>query len=127
LNGSPRVLVVDGSKSIRELLRLHLSNAGYDVIVAEDAIVAGKEVLARAPDLIIVEVDLPYMNGIEFVAALKADGTIPEIPVILLSASGDVAQHAQRIRAVAHLSKPVSADRLLHVVALHAGQAGQGP
>jgi DNA-binding response OmpR family regulator len=104
-------------------LRLHLSNAGYDVIVAEDAIVAGKELLARAPDLLIVEVDLPYMGGIEFVVALKADATIPEIPVILLSAKGDVAQDAQRIKAVAHLSKPVPADRLLRIVALHAGQA----
>jgi DNA-binding response OmpR family regulator len=104
-------------------LRLHLSNAGYDVIVAEDAIVAGREVLARAPDLIIVEVDLPYMDGVEFVVALKADATIPEIPVILLSARGDAEHHAQRVRAVAHLSKPVPADRLLRVVALHAGQA----
>lgn len=117
----PVVLVVDDSRSIRELLKIHLSNAGYEVQTAEDAIVAGKAVLQRPPDLIIADINLPYMSGIEFVAALKEDPTIPDIPIVFLSSREDVGRHASQLRAVAHLSKPVSADRLLEIVALHAG------
>jgi len=94
-----KILVVDHDRSIRELLRLHLSNAGYEALVAEDVIVAGGVILNCVPDLMIVEVDMPFMNGIEFVATLKADSRTRDIPV-----------------AVAYLTKPVYADRLLEIV-----------
>jgi two-component system chemotaxis response regulator CheY len=76
------ILVVDDDESIRELLRMHLSNAGYEVNVAEDAIAAGYLVLRSPPDLIISDVSMPHMDGFEFIAALKADSTLPKIPVI---------------------------------------------
>lgn len=120
---TPCILVVDESRSIRELLRLHLGNAGYQVITAEDAIVAGRQVLLQAPHLMIVDLQLPYLSGADFIGAMKADRTVPPIPVIFLSSHGDVEQHARRLGAVAHFSKPVAADRLLQAVALHAGSA----
>jgi len=49
-----KILVVDHDRSIRELLQLHLSNAGYEALVAEDAIVAGGLILSCVPDLMIV-------------------------------------------------------------------------
>ena len=58
---------------MRELLRLHLSSAGYAVEVAEDAIAAGYAVLKAAPDLIVCDVAMPHMDGFELVAALRAD------------------------------------------------------
>ena len=122
-SATPCILVVDASRSIRELLRLHLVNAGYEVITAEDAIVAGRQVLLRAPQLMIVDLHLPYLSGAEFVRAMKADRTVPAIPVIFLSSQADVDQHARRLAAVAHFSKPVAADHLLQAVALHAGPA----
>lgn len=115
----PKILVVDDAKWIRELLKLHLSNAGYDVVTAEDAIIAGKLVLHNSPDLIITDVVLPYMSGTEFVAALRADPKFADIPVIFLTARDDIDVEARRLRAVAHFTKPVSADRLLQAVALH--------
>jgi CheY-like chemotaxis protein len=57
------ILVVDDDESMRELLRLHLTNAGYDVRLAEDAVVAGQLVLRNPPDLIIADVEMPYMDG----------------------------------------------------------------
>lgn len=115
----PTILVVDDVRSIRELLELHLSNAGYDVVTAEDAIVAGKQVLHNPPGLIITDVVMPYMSGIEFVSALRADDTIPDIPVIFLSAREEFGHEQRHLRAAAWLRKPVSAERLLDVVALH--------
>jgi CheY-like chemotaxis protein len=114
-----RVLVVDDDSSLRELLRLHLSNAGYAVRVAEDAIVAGHMVLEEAPDLIICDVTMPHMTGFEFVAALKADSTLPYIPVIFLTSDAEGDLRGKELGAVAYLLKPVRAEKLFAMVAQH--------
>lgn len=111
-----RVLVIDDDRSIRELLSLHLANRGYDVAVAEDAIVGGKIVLAARPQLIIIDVNMPYMDGPEFVAALKSDPQTRDIPVVFLTSDDDVVDRAKRLGAVACLKKPIMADRLLDIV-----------
>ena len=89
------VLVVDDDASLRELLRLHLAAAGYQVEVAEDAIAAGYLVLRRPPDLIICDVNMPHLDGFEFIAAVKADKSLPDIPVIFLTSMED-ADHRGR-------------------------------
>lgn len=112
------IMVIDDDQSMRELVRLHLSNAGYEVRMAEDAVVGGRMVLERAPDLIICDVDMPYLSGYDFVAALRTDATKAGIPVIFLTVTEDVADQARKLGAVAYLMKPVMADRLLEVVRL---------
>src|SRR3954466_7763243 len=113
------ILVVDDDESMRDLLRLHLTAAGYEVQLAEDAITAGYFVLRSPPDLIISDVNMPHMDGFEFVAALKADKSVPNIPVIFLTSveEGDV--RGKALGAVGYLTKPVRADRLLNMVAQH--------
>ena len=113
---TPKILVLDDEAMIRGLLKLHLGNAGYDILEAEDAIVGGHLVIACAPDLIICDVDMPYMDGYQFVSALKSDPTTSEIPVVFLTTDGNVADHAKRLGAAAYLNKPVMADRLVRVV-----------
>jgi CheY-like chemotaxis protein len=113
------ILVVDDDESIRELLRLHLSAAGYEVRVAEDAIAAGYLVLKRPPDLIITDVSMPHMDGFEFVAALKADKSLPYIPVIFLTSVEDGDFRGKELGAVGYVTKPVRADHLLSLVAQH--------
>ncbi|HVB48027.1 MAG TPA: response regulator, partial [Burkholderiales bacterium] len=92
---------------------------GYEVRVAEDAIVAGHMVLKDPPDLIITDVNMPFMDGFEFVAALKADKSIPDIPVIFLTSVEDGESRGKELGAVGYVTKPVRADRLLAVVARH--------
>lgn len=113
------ILVVDDDASLRQLLRLHLSSAGYEVLVAEDAIAAGYLVLRQPPDLIIADVHMPHMDGFEFVAALKSDKTLPYIPVIFLTSLEEGDQRGKELGAVGYLTKPVRADRLLAMVAQH--------
>src|SRR3954471_2721861 len=113
------ILVVDDDEGIRELLRLHLSSAGYSVNVAEDAIVAGYMVLRSPPDLIISDVSMPHMDGFEFVAALKSDKSVPNIPVIFLTSVDQGEHRGKELGAVGYLTKPVRADRLLSLVAQH--------
>jgi CheY-like chemotaxis protein len=113
------ILVVDDDANSRDLLRLHLSAAGYAVHVAEDAISAGYLVLRSPPDLIITDVHMPHMDGFEFIAALKADKTLPQIPVIFLTTMEEGDHRGKELGAVGYLTKPVRSDRLLALVAQH--------
>jgi CheY-like chemotaxis protein len=113
------ILVIDDDESIRDLLRMHLSAAGYEVRLAEDAIAAGYLVLRSPPDLIISDLNMPHMDGFEFVAALKADATLPRIPVIFLTSDEERDDRGKDLGVVGYVTKPVRADRLLALVAQH--------
>jgi CheY-like chemotaxis protein len=60
---------------------------------------------------------MPHLDGFEFVAALKADSTVPYIPVIFLTSVEDGDHRGKELGAVGYLTKPVRADRLLELVA----------
>jgi CheY-like chemotaxis protein len=114
------ILIVDDEEIMRRLLELHLANAGYDVWTAEDPVAAAHIIVKRKPDLLILDVEMPYMNGYEFLAALKADPQTQSIPVVFLTTRDDVADQAPKLGAAAYLTKPVMATRLLEVVAIFA-------
>jgi CheY-like chemotaxis protein len=116
---SATILVIEDDDGIRDLLRMHLSAAGYAVQVAPDAIAAGYLVLRSPPDLIISDINMPHMNGFEFVEALKADNTLPRIPVIFLTSYDEGDDRGKALGAVGYLTKPVRADKLLQLVAKH--------
>ena len=116
-----RIVLIEDDRSMRELIALHLRNAGYEVEAAEDAIAGGQAILRARPDLLLCDVEMPYLDGYEFVAALKKDEQTRDIPVVFLSVREDVDEHAKRLGAVAYLRKPLIADRLLEVVSLYAG------
>ena len=113
------ILVVDDDESMRDLLRLHLNAAGYEVLVAEDAIAAGYLVLRSPPDLIISDINMPHLDGFEFIEALKADKTLPDIPVIFLTSVEEGDHRGKALGAVGYITKPVRADKLLALVAQH--------
>jgi CheY-like chemotaxis protein len=113
----PRILVVDDDRNMRELLKLHLGNAGYEVDAAEDGIAAGYKVLYQRPDLIICDVYMPHLNGFEFIAALRADPHLRDIPVIFLTTATEGDQRARELGAIAYVRKPVRADHLLSLIA----------
>ena len=114
---SATILVIDDDEYMRTLLSLRLSNAGYQVLLAEDAIVAGHLVVRRRPDLILVDIEMPFMTGVEFMKALKADPEVSDIPVIFVSSRDDFEDEAKKLGAGAYLKKPVLADQLLAAVA----------
>ena len=113
------ILIVDDDESLLELLKLHLTAQGYEVRLAKDAIEAGHSVLDNPPDMIITDVMMPYMDGFEFIAALKSDATLPKIPVIFLTSVADGNSRGKELGAVGYLTKPVRAERLAAMVAEH--------
>jgi DNA-binding response OmpR family regulator len=119
-----RILVVEDDESMRELLRLHLSSAGYAVEVAEDAIAAGYALLKAPPDLIICDVEMPHMDGIELVAALRADQAMPQVPVIFLTSDEEREGRARELGVTEYLNKPIRLEELLKAVYRHLPQKG---
>jgi CheY-like chemotaxis protein len=113
------ILVVEDDELMRELFRMHLSNAGYDVLLAEDAVVAGHLLFKQRPDLILADIEMPFMDGLEFVAALKSDALLSTIPVVFVSSRSDFEDRCKEIGAIAFLKKPVLASQLLSAVAKH--------
>jgi len=111
-----RILVVDDDECIRELLRLHLSRAGYEVELAEDAIAAGHALMRGLPDLMVVDVEMPYLSGLELVSIIRADKSIPYFPIVFLTAVQNLWERVRVLNA-AYVTKPVLADTLLAVIA----------
>jgi two-component system response regulator ChvI len=117
-----QILVVDDDANMRELAALHLRAGGYSVRLAADGVAAGYAVLESPPDLILCDLHMPCMTGLELVAALRADTTLPRIPVLFLSSLDEGADHAQQLGALEYLLKPLRADSLLDAVSRHLPQ-----
>ncbi|MFI4999564.1 MAG: adenylate/guanylate cyclase domain-containing protein [Reyranellales bacterium] len=81
-----RILVVDDVADNVEILRMRLTSLGYEVVVAEDGEQALAMVKETLPDLILLDIMMPKIDGLEVVRRLKADTTLPFIPVILVTA-----------------------------------------
>jgi putative two-component system response regulator len=111
----PNVLVVDDVPANRELLQGHLDDLGYDVREARDGVEALEAVDALEPDLILLDIDMPRLDGIAVCERLKAHPTRRLIPIVILTASNDRNTRLRGIAAGAddYLSKPFDPKELL--------------
>jgi diguanylate cyclase (GGDEF)-like protein len=111
----PKVLVVDDSPIAIEKLSAALAQEGYEVVTAQDGREAIRRVRAEPPDLIILDVVMPDMDGIEVLRVLKARAAEEFIPVMLLSVKSDLESRVSglRIGADDYLPKPFADEELL--------------
>ena len=111
----PNVLVVDDLRSNRELLEGRLADLGYDVREAKDGIEALDAVAAEEPDLILLDIDMPRLDGIAVCEQLKAHPVHRLIPIVILTASSDRDTKLRGLAAGAddYLSKPFDSKELL--------------
>ena len=113
------MLIVEDDVAFRDLLALHVSAAGYQVLVADDAAVGGRMLLASRPDLLLLDIVLPYLGGLELLEAMRQDPNVAQTPVVCLTSMRDEATYAKAIelRVAAFLTKPVQKDELLATLA----------
>jgi CheY-like chemotaxis protein len=113
-----KVLVVDDSKLLHRIFEVMLRNC--ELVHAADG-VEGFERLGQHPDvdLILLDVNMPRMNGLEFLAQLKADPKRAQIPVIVITTEGkeEEAERGMKAGASAYVRKPFQSEELLAVIA----------
>ena len=105
----PLILVVDDVPDNVEILEMRLASQGYEVATAGDGVEALEKVRELLPDLVLLDVMMPRMDGIEAVRRLKADAGLPFIPVILVTAKTDGKDVVSGLEAGGddYLTKPV--------------------
>ena len=108
-----RVLVVDDDKAVRESLRRSLEFNGYDVVLAGDGAEALAGIAAAAPDIVVMDVMMPRLDGIETTKALRQAGN--DIPILVLTARDAVGDRVDGLDAGAddYLTKPFALQELL--------------
>ncbi len=108
----PTILIVDDENSIRELLRQELEPQGYLVREAKNGKEALEQTKVKRPDLIILDLLMPVMNGFEFAAELKSDPLFMDIPVIILSIMEEK-EIGYHFGVDSYLTKPIDTEKLL--------------
>ncbi len=113
-----KILVVDDEENIRKLVHYNLILDGYDVIMAVD----GKEGLEKAiqekPDLILLDIMMPEMDGLEVCSRLKKNPETRDIPIFMLSAKGQMQdlEDAFEMGADNYITKPFDVDKLSEII-----------
>jgi len=117
--------VVEDQEDNRQILRDLLTNAGYEMLVAEDGVQALEQAEKHRPDLILMDIQLPEVSGLEVTKWLKEDPELKAIPVVAVTAfamKGD----EERIReggCEAYLSKPISVGKFIETIRHFLGSA----
>ncbi len=113
-----KIVVIEDDLTFLDLLRVHLAGAGHEVLTAEDAVLGLRAIIASAPDLILLDLSIPYLDGFEMIEALRTDPATRDIPVIVLTGRGDdeTYSRARELGAAQLLTKPVERDLLMKAI-----------
>ena len=126
----PKVLIVDDEVHIIKLITYKLRGAGYDIASAADGVEALQAARAQRPDLILLDVMMPRMDGFQTLEALKGDPATRDIPVFLLTVKSREVdrQRGWQLGCDDYITKPFSPHKLLERIdqALGRGNAAEG-
>lgn len=113
-----RILIIDDDPEFAGLLRMHLIAAGYAAEVAEDAVDGGRALLAQPPALVLCDIGMPHLNGLELLSLMQSDQRTASIPVVFISgrSDNDTVIRAVELGAADFLAKPVTREQLLQTV-----------
>lgn len=116
-----KILVVDDEKPIHSYLQRKLGKLGYTVYVAEDGEAAISQAFSNLPDIILLDVKLPKLNGIETCKRLKSDERTKDIPILMLSAKAQSEEINEGLEAGAdrYLCKPIGFPDILKEIQMY--------
>ncbi len=124
--GGLTVLIVDDDPTVREILSRVLAKEGYRVRTAPDGKAGLEAAAAERPDLIVLDVMMPKMDGWAVLSALKADPTLDDVPVVMHTMVDD-RNLGYALGASDYLTKPVDRDRLVSVLNKYRAKSAAGP
>lgn len=115
---SKKILVVDDEPALARILEVNLTRAGYEVVTAGDGRDALTTVERENPDLVLMDVMMPFMDGFEALRLLKEDPKTADLPVVMLTARAhrtDLQEGLER-GADMYVTKPVNPQELLGLI-----------
>lgn len=109
-----RILIVDDCQTTRKLLSLYLKTKGYAVVTAENGLDAIEKLGTDTINLVLTDLNMPYMDGLELIKTMKADRNFEPIPIIMVTTENDPEERARAMSAGAatYMVKPVTADKV---------------
>jgi two-component system chemotaxis response regulator CheY len=112
------ILTVDDSPSIRQMIKVVLEPAGHTVIEAGDGAQGLEQAKGRRMDLVITDLNMPVMNGLELIRALRKLPALTGMPIVFLTTESNdtIKQEAKGAGATGWITKPFKPDQLLAVV-----------
>lgn len=113
-----KILVVEDETEVRESMREHLERSGYQVLTAADGMEAVEQGRKGEPDLILLDIMLPILDGYRVLKLLKSDERYRKIPILVITARADAEDWALAVECGASgcLSKPVRPQDLLEKI-----------
>ncbi len=125
----PKILLVEDNEINRDMLSRRLTRKRYEVLMAVDGMEGVAMARSESPDLILMDMSLPVMDGWEATRQLKADEETRQIPVVALTAHALAEHRAQAIAAGCdgYLAKPVEPREVVAEVRRHIGLADRAP
>lgn len=118
---SPRIMIIDDTAQNLKLLENMLGAKGYQISAFLDGAVALKAAKVKPPDLVLLDINMPRMNGFEVCTRFKADQTLESVPIIFLSALNEVSDKVKAFQAggVDYITKPFQIEEIQARVRTH--------
>lgn len=124
-----RILIVDDDDRNRKLLRVILQNKGHETLEAENGLQALNTLKSQTPDLILMDIRMPVMDGIEATKKIKQESALSKIPVVVLTASA-TKEERERIETLSifddYIIKPIDVDDFINKVESILRRKGNG-
>ncbi len=119
LDTVPTVMVVDDSLTVRRVTQRLLMREGYEVILAKDGVDALEQLQDRAPDVMLVDIEMPRMDGFDLTRNVRSDPRFKEIPIIMITSrtADKHRSYANQLGVNLYLGKPYNEEALLAHIA----------
>ena len=115
---SKKILIVEDHPDVRRVLTLHLRRVGYEIVEADTGSSAIALTVSEIPDLVLVDLSLPDVSGLEIAKVIKQNPRTAEIPLVGLSgySEREIAPRALEAGMAAYLTKPIETETLVKVI-----------
>ncbi|HMW56584.1 MAG TPA: Hpt domain-containing protein [Accumulibacter sp.] len=123
----PTIMIVDDSLTVRKITSRLLAREGYQVMTAKDGVDALEQLVALVPDVLLVDIEMPRMDGFEFTRNVRADKRLSTVPIIMITSrtADKHRQYAIELGVNHYLGKPYQEEELLRLVAGHVREQRQ--
>jgi DNA-binding response OmpR family regulator len=113
-----KILVIDDESEITDIIKAFLTNAGYDVLVENSSVIGVEKAKSYRPDLILLDIMMPVMDGYEVCGSIKKDIELCSVPILFLTGkdASDDGGLSFKSGADLFIKKPFSCERLLQMV-----------